>query len=65
MTADDMLLRTIQAEISRRSPAQQAHIRVCYQELRTLYDACGSAGPLALALLAAEEHASATEEDER
>jgi hypothetical protein len=55
MTIDDILLKAIQEEIACQSPGMQAHIHECYQNLRTVYESWGIAGPFALALLGAEE----------
>lgn len=55
MNAYDILIKAIQEEIACQSPGLQAHIHECHLNLRTVYDSWGRAGPLALALLAAEE----------
>jgi hypothetical protein len=55
MTAYDILIKAIEEEIACQSPGLQAHIHECHLNLRTVYESWGQAGPLALALLAAEE----------
>lgn len=61
MTADDLLIKAIREEISFQSAGMQAHIMECYAKLRTVYESWGQAGPLALALLGAEEQKKAGE----
>jgi hypothetical protein len=57
MTADEIVIKAIQEEIACQSPGMQAQIRECYTNLRTVYESWGQAGPMALALLGAEEQA--------